>query len=103
MTQPLVVSIPHKLGREEATRRLRGGLGRLRATFGDTVRPVQETWTGDHLDFRWSVFGQTASGALDVEDDHVRVEIQLPWLLARLAGKAKSVLARQGQILLEKK
>ena len=28
MSAPLVVSIPHRLGREEATRRLKGGLTR---------------------------------------------------------------------------
>ena len=84
-------------------RRLQGGLGRLRASFGDMVRPVQETWTGNHLDFRWSVLGQTASGHLDVEDAHVNVEIELPWLLARLAEKAKGMLQKQGQLLLEKK
>jgi len=84
-------------------RRLHGGLGQLRGTFGNAVKPIQETWSGNHLDFRWSVLGQTASGGLDVEDDHVRVEVHLPWLLARLADKAKGLLHRQGQILLEKK
>jgi hypothetical protein len=103
MSKPLVVSIPHRLGKEEAKRRLQGGLGQLRGTLGNAVRPIQETWSGDHLDFRWSVLGQTASGGLDVADDHVRVEIELPWLLARLGEKAKGLLRRQGQVLLEKK
>ena len=103
MSDPLVVSIPHRLGREEALRRLQTGLGRMRTSFGAAVKPLQENWTGHHLDFRWSVLGQTASGGLDVEDDHVRIEIHLPWLLQRLADKAKALLSRQGQILLEKK
>jgi hypothetical protein len=103
MNKPLVVSIPHRLGKDEARRRLQGGLGNLRATLGGAVKPLNETWTQDHLDFRWSVLGQVASGALDVADDHVRVEIELPWLLARLAEKAKAMLQKQGQLLLEKK
>lgn len=103
MSQNVVVSIPHSLGKEEAVRRLQGGLSRMRASFGNTVRPVEETWRGSHLDFRWSVLGQTASGSLDVADDHVRVEITLPWLLARLADKAKGALQKQGKLLLEKK
>lgn len=84
-------------------RRLRGGLGQLRGTLGSAVQPIQETWTGDHLDFQWRVLGQTASGGLDVADDYVRVEIELPWLLARLAGTAKNLLQKKGQLLLEKK
>jgi hypothetical protein len=103
MSRTVVVTIPHRLGKEEAVRRLQGGLGRMRASFGNAVRPIQETWNGDHLDFSWSILGQTASGSLDVADDHVRVEITLPWLLARLADKAKGVLQKQGQLLLEKK
>lgn len=103
MSQSVVVVVPHRLGKEEAVRRLQGGLGRLRESLGGAVRPLQETWSGHHLDFRWSLLGQTASGSLEVEDAHVRVEIELPWLLARLAEKAKSALHKQGRLLLEKK
>src|SRR5207248_10638886 len=35
MSAPLVVSIPHRLGREEATRRLKAGLTRAAATIPD--------------------------------------------------------------------
>ena len=34
MSQPLVVSIPHRLGREEAVRRLKSGLGTVRTDYG---------------------------------------------------------------------
>ena len=33
MTTPLIVSIPHRLGREEATRRLKSGLARAAASI----------------------------------------------------------------------
>ncbi len=103
MPQPVVITIPHQLGREEATRRLQNGLGRLRTSFGTSVAALDETWSGDHLDFRWGVLGQSVSGGLDVADDHVRLEIQLPWMLAMLAEKAKSLIQTQGKLLLEKK
>lgn len=103
MAKPLVVSIPHDLGKEEAVRRLKGGLGRLRAGFGNSVSVVEETWTGDHLDFSWRVLGQSASGGLDVAEDHVRIEVQLPWLLAKLGEKLTGTIRQHGQILLEKK
>ena len=103
MAQPVVVSIPHQLGKEEAKRRLQGGLGKLRTSFGTSVSAVEENWTNDHLDFRWGVLGQTVAGGLDVNDDHVRLEIQLPWMLAMIAEKAKSLIQTQGKLLLEKK
>ena len=35
MAEPVVVTIPHKLGKEEAARRLKKGFGDVRATFGE--------------------------------------------------------------------
>ncbi len=103
MPQPVVITIPHQLGKEEASRRLKNGLGRLRTSFGTNVTALDESWTGDHLDFRWGVLGQSVAGGLDVAEDHVRLEIQLPWMLAMLAEKAKSLIQTQGKLLLEKK
>jgi hypothetical protein len=103
MSKPIVVSIPHQLGKEEALRRLQSGLGRFRTSFGDKVAVVEETWAGDHLDFRWGIFGQTVGGNLDVAADHVRLEVQLPWLLAQLAEKATALIQKQGTLLLGKK
>ena len=34
MPKPLVVSIPHQLGKDEALRRLQSGLGNVRSNFG---------------------------------------------------------------------
>ena len=39
--------------------------------------------------FRVRALGQAASGHLDVEDDHVRLEVTLPWLLQRFAEAAQ--------------
>ena len=103
MSKPLVVSLPHNLGKAEATRRLRGGLTGLKSQFGDKVATIQETWTGDRMDFRVGAMGQTINGFLDVAEDHVRVEVQLPWILAMVAEKAKHFIQKQGTLMLEKK
>ena len=103
MSQPLVVSIPHRLGKEEAVRRLQAGLGSVRANFGQLLAVQEEIWTGDHLQFRVSVLGQAASGTIDVADDNVRLEVMLPWLLAKIAGKITPAIRREGTLMLEKK
>ncbi|TCT05084.1 polyhydroxyalkanoic acid system family protein [Aquabacter spiritensis] len=103
MPQPITVSIPHRLGQAEATRRLQTGLSSVRSRFGDKLTVMEETWTGPHLDFRVAVMGQQASGRLDVVEDAVHLEVQLPWLLHVVAEKAKALIDRQGRILLEKK
>jgi hypothetical protein len=103
MSKPLVVSIPHRLGKAEAVRRLKSGLGSARADFGHVFTVQEETWVGDTLSFRMSALGQAASGIIDVREDHARLEVQLPWLLARIAEKAQGLIRKRGQLLLEKK
>jgi Putative polyhydroxyalkanoic acid system protein (PHA_gran_rgn) len=62
-----------------------------------------ETWTGDHLQFRLTALGQAVSGGIDVADDHVRLEVVLPWLLAMIAEKIQPLIRKEGTLMLEKK
>ena len=102
MSAPLVVSIPHRLGREEAAKRLKGGLSRAAANV-PVLNVDEERWEGDRMFFRVRAIGQAASGQIDVADDHVRLEVVLPWLLQRFAEKAQSLIRERGQLLLTKK
>ena len=101
MAEPVVVTIPHRLGKQEAVRRLKTGFGDVRS-FGEKFVVLTDDWKGDHLDFKASLLGQTTTGMVDVGDDHVRLEVQLPWMLALLANKAKAIVQKQGQLMLEK-
>jgi hypothetical protein len=56
MTAPLVVSIPHRLGKAEAVRRLKSGLGRTRTDFGRIILVDEEPGTATSWRFgcaRW--------------------------------------------------
>ena len=53
--------------------------------------------------FRIRALGQAASGHLDVADDHVRLEVTLPWLLQRFAEAAQVAIKARGNLLLGKK
>ena len=101
MPAPLVVSIPHRLGREEATRRLKTGLGRAAASI-PVMQVEEERWEGDRMNFRIRALGQIATGQVDVGEDHVRVEVVLPWLLQRFAEMAQATIKKRGQLLLTK-
>lgn len=103
MSKPLFVSIPHRLGKEVAVRRLKTGLGNVRSNFGHLFAVQQETWSGDHLQFRVSAMGQAASGSIDVLDDRVNLEVTLPWLLAKIAETIQPLIRREGVLMLEKK
>jgi hypothetical protein len=102
MPAPLVVSIPHRLGREEAVRRLKGGLTRAAASV-PMLNVDEERWQDDRMVFRVRALGQAASGHIDVEDDHVRLEVTLPWLLQRFAEAARAAIQNRGNLLLTKR
>ena len=102
MSAPLVVSIPHRLGRDEAARRLKAGLTRA-ASSVPVLKVDEERWDGDRMIFRVRALGQAASGHLDVADDHVRVEVTLPWLLQRFAEVAQGAIRNRGTLLLTKR
>jgi hypothetical protein len=102
MSAPLVVSIPHRLGREEATRRLKAGLTRAAASI-PVLNVDEERWEDNRMFFRVRALGQLAAGHLEVEDDHVHLEVTLPWLLQRFAEVAQAVIRKRGTLLLTKR
>ncbi len=102
MSAPLVVSIPHRLGREEATRRLKSGLSQAAVSI-PVLKVDEENWQGDRMLFRVRALGQVAAGHVDVADDHVVLEVRLPWLLQKFADVAQQAIRKRGDLLLEKK
>ncbi len=101
MTKPLVVSISHRLGKDEAIRRLKSGLGNVRTHYSHLMSVQEETWTGDRVQFHVTALGQAAAGIIDVREDHVRLEVTLPWLLHKIAEKIAPAIRREGVLMLE--
>jgi Putative polyhydroxyalkanoic acid system protein (PHA_gran_rgn) len=102
MSAPLVVSLPHRLGREEARRRLATGLSSAAASM-PILKVDEERWDGDRMIFRVRALGQSAAGHVDVAEDHIRVEVTLPWLLQKFAEKAQAAIKSRGNLLLTKR
>jgi hypothetical protein len=103
MSKPVIVSIPHHLGKEEARRRIEAGLGGVRTHFASVLSMQEEVWSGDNLAFRASVLNHQTTGTIAVADDHVRFEVLLPWALALLAEAAVGIIRSRGQLMLDKK
>jgi hypothetical protein len=100
------INLPHQLGKAEARRRIEEGFGRLRQQLTGgfaAMLSMQERWEGDRLKFEGGVLGQKITGRLDVRDDSVDVELDLPEILAALADRIAAALKTEGQKLLEKK
>jgi Putative polyhydroxyalkanoic acid system protein (PHA_gran_rgn) len=102
MPQPLIVSIPHRLGRQEARRRLDSGITRLRPELGILLSELNYHWEQDTLNFIGSAMWQRISGRIEVLDDAVRVEIDLPWMMQVLRDTITRRVRGRGIALLEK-
>jgi putative polyhydroxyalkanoate system protein len=106
MGRPVTVNLPHSLGKDEARRRIESGFGSLRQQMTGGMASMlsfQERWEGDQLHFEGGALGQKMSGRVEVLADSVRIELDLPEMLAMIADRITGTLKREGQKLLEKK
>lgn len=79
MGEPVVITIPHKLGKAEARHRVTGGFDGFKAQLaGVGFGNVTHGWSGDRLNFHASALGQAVKGVIDVLDDQLRIELELP-------------------------
>ena len=103
MSDPVTVIIGHRLGKVEAIRRINEGFARTNGHLAGIIAMEQETWQGDTLKFRMRALGQSAVGSIEVLDDALRIEVSLPWLLAKAAKRLLPILRKEATLLLEKK
>ena len=103
MQQPIKVDLPHKLGRDEARRRIANNIHKLNDHIPGGAAHVDSTWTGDDLALTVHAMGQAVETRIGVEETKVRVEVLLPGMLALFAGPIEAMLQKKGNILLEDK
>jgi hypothetical protein len=104
MAKPLVVVIPHQLGLAEAHRRLEGGIEQARAMLQKAgLSMADASWQGERLSFVVGALNQKVDGHIDVADDTVRVEVNLPLILSLFAGKLQQIIDQNGTKMLTKK
>jgi hypothetical protein len=101
MSQPIDVDLPHKLGKDEAKRRI-----------GDNIHKLQEhlpgggnassRWEGDTLKLSVAAMGEAIEADLTVHDSSVHCHFRLPGLLGMFAQPIAAMLkVKGGDILLE--
>ncbi|BCJ90804.1 hypothetical protein IZ6_15390 [Terrihabitans soli] len=104
MKKPVIVTLPHQHTKAEAIKRIREGLQKVKPQLASYSSTMEEEWVGDDMSFRIGAMGQEVTGRIAVMDSSVRVEVDLPWILAAIAEKVRGQIEKKGaQILLEKK
>ena len=99
--EPITVTISHKLGRDGAKRRIDEGLGSIRADIAPYIKTLDYSWRDYTMDFRVSAMLQTITGRIEVYEDFVKIELELPRLLHLIAKTITGQIKSRGAALLE--
>lgn len=102
MAQPVIIDLPHRLGVEEAKRRMKNGIGKLPDHIPGGGH-VESSWDGDRMNLQVAAMGQEVIGHIDVYEKKVTLELTLPAFLALFADKIAGVVRKRGTEMLEDK
>jgi len=103
MSETVTVVIGHRLGKAEVVRRIKDGFARGNGPLGPMIAVEQASWEGDTLRFVMRALGQMAPATVEVMEDAMRIEVSLPWLLAKAAKHLLPIMRKEATLLLEKK
>ena len=101
MSVPVVIDVPHQLGRAGARERLRSRIGELGGHMPGGVGEVRSSWPSeDEMALEISAMGQTIPAKLEILDAVVRVHVSLPPMLAYFSGMIGAAVRDEGTKLL---
>ncbi len=83
--------VPHTLGREEATHRIKQQL----AKASQQVSDLEEQWQDHTLMFGFKAMGLGVNGTLTVEQAAVTIDVKLPLAAAMVKGKIEQRLREE--------
>ncbi len=94
MPQPIIIDIPHKLGKAGVRARLDEGIAGVGQTIPG-VGQVTHNWEGDTMNFTLATLGQTMRCRATVFEDKVHAEVDLPPMLALFGKKVREVFGQK--------
>ena len=100
MTSPIQVDLPHRLGKQEAKRRIGTNMSGLTSHLPAGAQ-VRSDWDGDRLNLSVGLLGQSIAAAIEVRETLVHVTVDLPPALAFFGKAIEAGLRRSGPELLE--
>ena len=95
------VPIPHQLGKEEAKRRLKARSHEAAGLIPGGADVAVDWPAEDRMTMAISAMGQSINTVIDVEDDAVIFQLDLPPALGFVEPMIRGVIAEKGQKLLK--
>jgi len=94
------MTLPHTLTQEEALRRIRGEIERLKTQYADKIGSLREGWNNHTYSFEVMAMGFKIPGAMIVRPFQVEIQADLPWLAMGIKGRIEATIReRMGSLL----
>jgi hypothetical protein len=87
---PIVVTVSHSLGREEAIRRIKAAVADAQAQQSAFFKVAEENWQSSHVRFRVNLLGLPCTGQISVGEREATLEFRLSWYLAHITDSART-------------
>jgi hypothetical protein len=96
----LSLEMPHALGLDEATKRLKDKFAAAMAEHGERLSQFRQEWTDHTLSFAFQAMGMAVSGQVAVGPADVKLDADLPLAAMFFKGAIEDRLRREvGQLL----
>ena len=81
------VSVPHKLGRQQAKERLKTFAAELKEKYASQVKDMHEEWKEDSVEFGFTTFGMQIKATVAAGDDSVDIDGEIPMAAVLFKGR----------------
>jgi putative polyhydroxyalkanoate system protein len=89
------VTVPHQLSKDEAQSRLERFVEVLQTKFQGKVSDLNQSWEGDTLKFSFKTYGIQLSGGIEVKENELKLDGDLPFAAMMFKGKIESDIKEQ--------
>lgn len=95
------VTLPHTLGKDEVRRRMHKHASEIGSFFPAGLASVTTDWPSeDRMSINAQVMGQSIPGGVEVRENEVVIEMDLPLMLSVMKGPLEAAVKQQAGRLL---
>ena len=89
------IDVPHQLGQDEATARLKGFFEKVRQKYQSQVTDLEEIWSDNTLEYSFKTYGFAIKGTGTVEPEAVSFQGDLPFAAVAFRGKIEQSIREE--------
>lgn len=96
----LDISVPHQLPQEEALSRVKNLLAQVQEDQKQLIDDLSEEWDGNNGNFSFNAKGFSLAGNIQVNENDVSIQGDLPFMLSFFKGKIEEVIKNKAAAIL---